>query len=123
MRINYDVSHYSINSIILYTINKPTRVKRKTTTATDHILTNSFTDTAFKTAIFKSDLSDHFPICFINHFLPNNQMTQKISYTKKGFDNESVKLIKQNLYKTSWDEIKVVCVVDIKLFFYGLILL
>ena len=47
------------------TINKPTRVTRKTTTAIDHILTNSFTDTVFKTAIFKSDISDHFPICFI----------------------------------------------------------
>ena len=47
------------------TINKPTRVTQKTTTAIDHILTNSFTDTVFKTAIFKSDISDHFPICFI----------------------------------------------------------
>ena len=47
------------------TINKPTRVTRKTTTAIDHILTNSFTDTVFKTAIFKSNISDHFPICFM----------------------------------------------------------
>ena len=29
------------------TINKPARVTRKTTTAMDHILTNSFTDTVF----------------------------------------------------------------------------
>ena len=47
------------------TINKPTRVTQKTTTAIDHILTNSFTDTVFKTAIFKSNISDHFPICFM----------------------------------------------------------
>ena len=47
------------------TINKPTRVTWKTTTAIDHILTNSFTDTVFKTAIFKSNISDHFPICFM----------------------------------------------------------
>ena len=47
------------------TIKKPGRVTRKTTTAIDHILTNSFTYTVFKTAIFKSDISDHFPVCFI----------------------------------------------------------
>ena len=39
------------------TINKPTRVTRKTTTAIDHILANSFTDSVFKTAVFKSDIS------------------------------------------------------------------
>ena len=42
------------------TINKPTRVTRKTATALDHILTNSFADRNFETAIFKSDVSDHF---------------------------------------------------------------
>ena len=47
------------------TINKPTRVTRTTATAIDHILTNSFIDRNFKTTIFKSDTSDHFPICFI----------------------------------------------------------
>ena len=47
------------------TIKKPGRVTQKTTTAIDHILTNSFTNTVFKTAIFKSDISDHFPVCFI----------------------------------------------------------
>ena len=47
------------------TINKPTRVTRKTGTAIDHILTNCFTETVFKTTIFKSDISDHFPICFL----------------------------------------------------------
>ena len=46
-------------------INKSTRVTRKTTTPIDHILRNSFTDTVFKTANFKSDFSDHFPICFM----------------------------------------------------------
>ena len=54
------------NSLIL-TINKPTRVTMKTATAIDNILTNSFLDTNFKSAIFKTDISDHFPICL---FLP-----------------------------------------------------
>ena len=47
------------------TKNKSTRVRPKTETAIDVILTNSFTETVFKTAIFKSDISDHFPICFM----------------------------------------------------------
>ena len=47
------------------TINKPTRITRTTTTAIDHILTNSFIDRNLKTVIFKSDISDHFPIYFI----------------------------------------------------------
>ena len=47
------------------TINKPTRVTRETSTAIDHILTNSFIDTIIKTGIIKSDVSDHFPISFL----------------------------------------------------------
>ena len=50
---------------MISTINKTTTVTRKTAPAIDHILTNSFTDTVFKTAIFKSNISDHFPICFM----------------------------------------------------------
>ena len=45
---------------VIPTINKPTRVTRKTATAIDHILTNSFVDRVFKTVIFKSNISDHF---------------------------------------------------------------
>ena len=37
---------------------------RKTATALDHILTNSFIDTTIKTGIIKSDVSDHFPFVF-----------------------------------------------------------
>ena len=48
------------------TINKPTRVTRKTATAIDHILTNSFIDTVFKTAILETDISRHFPICYLS---------------------------------------------------------
>ena len=43
-------------------INKPTRVARQSATAVDHILKNCFVNFDFKTAIFKCDISDHFPI-------------------------------------------------------------
>ena len=50
---------------MITTIYKPTRVTKKTITAIDHILTNCITETVFKTVLFKSDISDHFPICFL----------------------------------------------------------
>ena len=46
-------------------INKPTRVTRKTATVIDHILTNNFIDDNFKTSIFKTDISYHFPLSII----------------------------------------------------------
>ena len=50
---------------LIPTVNKPTRVTRKTTTAIDHIITNSIINAEFKTGIVKTDISDHFPIFFI----------------------------------------------------------
>ena len=90
------------------TINKPTRVTRKTTTAIDHILTNSFTDTVFKTAIFKSDISDHFPICFIIPSpMKQTNNTKNTVIFKRVFDTESIELFKQKLHETNWDDTKV----------------
>ena len=89
------------------TINKSTRVTRKTATAIDHILTNSFCDTDFKTAIYKCDVSDHFPICFII-LSPSKQenVTETIFIAKRIFNTESIELFKQKLYETSWDEME-----------------
>ena len=44
------------------TINKPTRVTKKTATSIDHIITNSFVENTFKTAIIKSGVSVFFPV-------------------------------------------------------------
>ena len=38
--------------------NNPTRETRKIATTIDHIIANCFNDTNFKTAIFKSDITD-----------------------------------------------------------------
>ena len=48
-------------------INKPTRVTKKSTTAVDHIITNSFLNNDIKTGIIKTDISDHFPIFIISN--------------------------------------------------------
>ena len=60
------------------TINKPNCVTRKTATATDHILRNSFIDTVFKTAILKTDISDQIPICYLSqNSLPQENEEKK----------------------------------------------
>ena len=88
------------------TINKPTRVTRTTATAIDHILTNSFADRNFKTAIFKSDVSDHFPICFIIRST-KPKIENKTSFIfKRIFNFETINSFKQDLYKTNWKDIE-----------------
>ena len=88
-------------------INKPTRVTKKAATAIDHIITNCFVDTNFKTAIFKSDISDHFPICVF--FITNDRWKQKWSniYTyKRNINSGTVEKFNQKLYEIDWNEVK-----------------
>ena len=47
------------------TRNKLTRVTRKMDTRINHILINHFVDVNFKTEIFKTGISDNFPLCVI----------------------------------------------------------
>ena len=89
---------------MITTINKPNRVIRTTATAIDHTLTNSFTDMNFKTAIFKSDVSEHFPICFI---IPctKPKIENKTSFIfKQIFNFEVINTFKQDFYKTNWKD-------------------
>ena len=51
------------------TINKPTRVTKHTATAIDNIITNCIINSDFKSAIVKTDLSNHFSIIFINELM------------------------------------------------------
>ena len=88
------------------TINKPTRVTRTTATAIEHILTNSFADRNFQTAIFKSDVSDHFPICFIIRST-KPKIENKTSFIfKRIFNFETINSFKQDVYKTNWKDIE-----------------
>ena len=50
---------------IVPVINKPTRITKYTSTAIDHMFTNSFIKTEVKSAIIKPDVSDHFPVLFV----------------------------------------------------------
>ena len=80
------------------TINKPTRVTRKTATVIDNILTRSFVVTVFKT---ESDLSDHFPICFLSQNpLPKQNNKENMFIYKITYNTESIELLKQELHET-----------------------
>ena len=50
-------------------INKPTKITKKTAIAIDHIITNCFADRYFKTATYKSDISDYryYRFLFLHH--------------------------------------------------------
>ena len=88
-------------------INKPTRVTKKTATAIDHIITNCFVDTNFKTAIFKSDISDHFLICvFLSPMIDENKNEVTYIY-KRNINSEKIEKFNQKLYEIDWNEVKI----------------
>ena len=87
------------------TINKPTRITKKTATAIDHILTNQFINVNFKTTIFKTDISDHFPVCFI---LSSKEKLVESKHTyvyKRVITDEATERFNQAFYETDWLEI------------------
>ena len=45
-------------------INKPTRVRNKTISGIDHIITNSIYESDFRTVIIRPDISDHFLVTY-----------------------------------------------------------
>ena len=78
---------------MITTIHKPTRLTKKTATAIDGIITNSFVENTFKTAIIKSDVSDHFPICI---FFPSTNL-----FTKNGVIYHYKRVINDEKIETS----------------------
>ena len=91
------------------TINKPTRVTHKTISVIDHINKNSIYNNAFKTAIIKTDIADHFPITYV--FKLKSSMSSKNHhknrYLYKRIVNETSKVtFKRRLHETSWDAVK-----------------
>ena len=57
---------------IISTINKRTRVGKNSATAIDHIIANCIVDCQFKTAILKTDVTDHFLIAMALRTDPAN---------------------------------------------------
>ena len=79
----------------------------KAATKIDHILTNSFIDTDFKLAIFKTDTSDRYPV-FLLLPLPSIAKSEKETtlLCKSTFRSDSIEMFKQKLYEINWQEVK-----------------
>ena len=90
------------------TINKSTRVTKYTATAIDNIITNCIINSDFKNAIVKTDLSDHFPIVFINELMrvPTSTDDMENCVYKRDFTENALNCFKQALFETSWDSVK-----------------
>ena len=90
------------------TINKPTRVTKHTATAIDNIITHCIINSDFKSAIVKTDLSDHFPVIFIKELMQAPTTTDDTEYCvyEQDFTKNALNCFKQTLFETSWDSAK-----------------
>lgn len=90
-------------------INKPTRITKSSATAIDNIFLNHFLETSFETGIFKTDISDHFPIYIKINNLNINSTTysKKINIKKRNLSTVNTHNFSQNLYKERWNEVYV----------------
>ena len=86
-------------------VNKLASVKRKTSTVIDHILTHSFVNTNSKTFTFKIDISDYCAICFLQPTSRPREENEATYITKRVINNNAIEMSKQELYKTSWDDV------------------
>ena len=91
---------------MLPTINKPTRVTRKTATAIGYIPANQFMNVNFKTAIFKTDISDHFPICIIISSTEKLVENKHTYVYKRVITDEATERFNQALYESDWVKIE-----------------
>ena len=87
------------------TINKPTRVGKNSATAIDHIIANCIVDCQFKTAILKTDVTDHFPIAMALKTDEPVHQSQKVQNVHKRNYNEN-ESFKQRLREIGWAELK-----------------
>ena len=85
-------------------INKPTRIKKNTATAIDHIITNSLLHRTINAGILKLDISDHFPIFLIAKTEKKMTPEGKVQITKRLINNKTKKKFKNALQEITWDD-------------------
>ena len=92
---------------MISTINKPTRVGKNSATAIDHIIANCIVDCQFKTAILKTDVTDHFPIAMALKTDEPVHQSQKVQNVHKRYYNENaIESFKQRLREIDLAELK-----------------
>ena len=92
---------------LIPTVNKPARVGKNSATAIDHIITVYVLTCDFKTAILKTDLTDHFPIVIaLKNYGPSQQHSKTKHKYKRSYNEENIKAFNHRLISINWDEIK-----------------
>ena len=86
-------------------INKPTRITRKSATAIDHIITNSFLNNNIETGIIKSDVSDHFPIFLISKKTDIDSYSENTTIFKRYINESSIKHFQDLLSNMNWENL------------------
>ena len=71
-------------------INKPTRVTKKSATASENIIINSFFNDSLKTGTIKTDISDHFPIFVATQNFNLSTYPTKINYLARMINEKSI---------------------------------
>ena len=103
--IHNDTSCYIdilLNQGMLPLITLPTRIKNRSATLIDHIMTNA-QDDIYDTGILLSDISDHLPVFYIKHC---KQVTTPPQYIKSRKVNDStIPKFQRLISETSWDNI------------------
>ena len=108
---------------MILTINKVTRVTRHSTTAIDHVFTNTIIgNIEIKTAIVKTDISDHFLIIVATKNKIDTGILGQYIF-KRNISDQSIDKLKQN-YAISIETISkfykmsMMCVVNFLKFFF-----
>ena len=89
------------------TINKATRLTRHGATAIDHVLTYTIMDNIeIKTAIVKTDITDHFPIIFATKNKIDPEISEQYIF-KRNISDLSIDNFKKKLRNIGWKNIKI----------------
>ncbi|XP_065663015.1 putative histone-lysine N-methyltransferase 1 [Hydra vulgaris] len=91
-----------LQSNLIPTINKPTRVTNNSSRLLDNIVTNNFHNNRLNTGIIKTDLSDHFPTFLVTNNIINNNIPSKTTIFRRQINENSVKQF-QNLLRNNVD--------------------
>ena len=92
---------------LIPTINKPTRVGKNSAVAIDHIITDYVLTCDFKTAVLKTDLTDHLPIVIaLKNYGPSQQHSKTKHKYQLSYNKENIKTVNHRLLSINWDEIK-----------------
>ena len=91
-----------IRNSVIPLITKPTRVTRTSETIIDHIFTNDYASQNIISGIITTDVSDHFPIFFVNKEIKFEKLSGKIEIMKRNLSKSNVKNFMQSLKSNDW---------------------